>query len=144
MPRQGLVQPNGSNRKHRCHRLSRSRINYLVDANVLSEPTKRAPNPRVIEWLSAHEGDFVVDPVVVGEIWAGILVLSRGPSRSRLEQWFAAVVQRIECVPWDATVSLRWARLVVDLKKRGRSLPILDAMIAATALTHDLTLATRN
>ena len=50
----------------------------------------------------------------------------------------------IECLPWDAAVSLRWARLVVDLKTKGTTLPVLDTMIAATALEHGLTLVTRN
>ncbi len=45
---------------------------------------------------------------------------------------------------WDAAVSRRWARLVVDLKRKGRALPLLDGMIAATALEHGLTVATRN
>lgn len=119
-------------------------MSYLVDANVLSEPTKPAPNLKVIDWLSAHEGDFVVDSVVLGEMYAGILARPRGRKRSQLEQWFAAVVQRIECLAWDAAISLRWARLIVDLKNKGQTLPVLDAMIAATALTHDLTLVTRN
>jgi predicted nucleic acid-binding protein len=46
-------------------------MTYLVDANVLSEPTKPAPHPKAVAWLSAHEGDFVVDAVVLGEIATG-------------------------------------------------------------------------
>jgi predicted nucleic acid-binding protein len=53
-------------------------------------------------------------------------------------------VQAIDCLPWDATISRRWAKLVVDLKRKGDKLPLLDSMIAATALQHDLTVATRN
>jgi predicted nucleic acid-binding protein len=117
---------------------------YLVDANVLCEPTRPTPDPKVIEWLAAHEGDLVVDPMILGEMSLGIIALPRGRKRTRLEDWFAGVVQNIECLPWDAAVGLRWARLVVDLKKRGQALPLLDGMIAATALTHDLTVATHN
>ena len=50
----------------------------------------------------------------------------------------------IECLPWDAAVSLRWAGLLVGLKKKGITLPVLDTMIAATALERNLTVVTRN
>lgn len=117
---------------------------YLVAANVLSEPTKRSPNPKVVAWLSAHEEDLVVDSVILGEIEIGIRTLPVGRKRAKLERWFETLVQTINCLPWDAAVSRRWAQLVVELRAKGHTLPILDSMIAATALTHDLTLATHN
>ncbi len=117
---------------------------FLVDANVLSEPTKSAPNPKVVEWLTDHEGELVVDAVVLGELSVGILVYPAGRKRAALERWFESVVQTIECLPWDAGVSLRWARMVSQLKRKGQSLPLLDSMIAATALHHGLTVVTRN
>ncbi len=57
-------------------------MKYLVDANVLSEPTKPAPDPRVIEWLRAHEPDIAVDPVILGELRFGILILPKEGSES--------------------------------------------------------------
>jgi predicted nucleic acid-binding protein len=119
-------------------------MTYLVDANVLSEPTRVRPDSKVVAWLTNHEGDFVVDSIVLGELSVGILSLPRGRKRAQLEKWFEAVVSAIECLPWDAAVSLRWAKLVVELKKKGRALPLMDAMVAATALAHDLTVVTRN
>ena len=119
-------------------------MTYLVDANVLSEPTKPVPNNKVIDWLTANEGNLVVDSIIVGELYVGILALPRGRKRTQLEQWFGDVVQTIDCLPWDATISRRWAKLVLDLKQKGDKLPLLDSMIAATALQHDLSVATRN
>ena len=119
-------------------------MTYLVDANVLSEPTKPAPSSKVIDWLSANERNLVVDSIILGELCIGILVLAPGRKRRQLEQWFDALMQTIECLPWDATISRRWAKLVVDLKRKGKTMPLLDGMIAATALQHDLTIATRN
>jgi len=119
-------------------------MTYLVDANVLSEPTKPAPNSKVVEWLTLNEGNLVVDSIILGELFIGILALPRGRKRTRLEQWFEAVVQTVDCLPWDATISRRWAALVADLRRKGETLPLLDGMIAATALQHDLTIATRN
>src|SRR5215472_14997305 len=78
------------------------------------------------------------------ELGFGVLALPSGRKRTRLEAWFKTVVGAIECLPWDAAVSLRWARLVVGLKKAGTTLPALDTMIAATALEHNLTVVTRN
>jgi predicted nucleic acid-binding protein len=49
------------------------RCEYLVDANVLSEPTKPAPDPRVVAWLRAHAPDIAVDPVILGELRLGII-----------------------------------------------------------------------
>ena len=119
-------------------------MTYLVDANVLSEPTKPSPNSKVTAWLSAHESDLVVDSIILGELCVGILTLARGRKRTRLEQWFEALVQTIDCLPWDAAINRRWARLVVHLKQKGETMPLLDGMIAATALQHDLIIATRN
>lgn len=119
-------------------------MTFLVDANVLSEPTKTRPDAKVVAWLSANESDVVVDSVILGEIAIGVLLLPRGRKRRRLERWWGTVVDAIDCLAWDAAVSRRWAQLVTDLKKQGHTLPILDSMIAATALTHGLTLATHN
>ena len=119
-------------------------MTYLVDANVLSEPTKPAPDAKVVGWLSAHEGDFVVDAIVLGELCLGVLALPAGRKRAQLKAWFEAVAQTLECLAWDAAVSRRWARLVSELRRKGQAMPALDGMIAATALEHDLTVATRN
>jgi predicted nucleic acid-binding protein len=119
-------------------------MTFLVDANVLSEPTKPAPSGKVIDWLSAHEANCVVDPIILGELCIGILGLPRGRKRAQLEVWFDAVVTTVACLPWDTVVSRRWAQLVVDLRAKGQSMRMHDAMIAATALAHDLTVVTRN
>lgn len=80
----------------------------------------------------------------IGELRIGILALPRGRKRDRLEQWYETLVETIDCIPWDATISQRWAALVVELKRKGETVPLLDGMIAATALQHDLIVATRN
>lgn len=117
---------------------------YLVDANVLSEPTRPNPQPIVIEWLAANETGVVVDAIILGELRIGVFALPAGSRRSRLEHWLDEVASAVRCLPWDAAVSRRWSKLVVDLRRKGRTMPILDSMIAATALHHDLVIATRN
>lgn len=119
-------------------------MKYLVDANVLSEPTKPAPDPRVIEWLRANEQEIAVDPVILGELRFGILILPRGRKRAGLERWFDAGVGRLHCLPWDADTGLRWAELLARLRRTGKAMPVKDSLIAATAAVHSLAIATRN
>lgn len=119
-------------------------MTFLVDANVLCEPTRPLPDAKAVAWLEAHESEIVVDAVVLGEIAAGVLGLPPGKRRERLEAWFGRVAEAVECLPWDAAVARRWARLVVETRRKGRVLPLLDSMIAATALHHGLVVATRN
>ncbi len=116
----------------------------LVDANVLCEATRPSPDIRVVEWLKRNERDLVVDPVILGEVRFGILLLPPGRRRRELEGWFEEVVRRIHCVPWDVETGLRWAELLAYLRSIGRPMPIKDSLIAATALTHGLQVATRN
>jgi predicted nucleic acid-binding protein len=119
-------------------------VTYLVDANVLSEPTRPAPDPEVVKWLRRHERELAVDPIILGEIRFGIHLLAAGKRRRRLERWFEEGVARIACLPWDAATGLRWAKLLADLRTAGRAMPIKDSLVAATALVHGLTLVTRN
>jgi predicted nucleic acid-binding protein len=119
-------------------------VKFLVDANVLSEATKPAPDERCIAWLRTYEQDLVVDPVILGEIRFGILLLPNGKRRARLEHWFATGVERLQCLSWDVATGLRWAELLAALRRSGRAMPIKDSLIAATALVHGLTIATRN
>ena len=117
---------------------------YLVDANVLSEATKPEPNERVVEWLRSNEPEIAVDPIILGEVRFGILLLPRGRRRSRLERWFEEGVRRLQCIPWEASTGLRWAGLLATLRTSGRAMPIKDSLIAATALSNRLTIATLN
>jgi predicted nucleic acid-binding protein len=119
-------------------------VTYLVDANVLSEATRPQPAARVVAWLRQNERELAVDPIILGEVRFGIHLLPAGARRRRLEHWFDEGVARIVCLPWEAATGLRWARLLADLRASGRSLPIKDSLIAATALVHGLTVVTRN
>lgn len=119
-------------------------MKYLVDANVLSEPTKPNPDPAVIEWLRAQERDMAVDPFILCELRFGILILPKGRKRTALEHWFDRGVGRLQCLPWDADTGLKWAELLAHLRRTGKAMPIKDSLIAATAAVHDLAVATRN
>ena len=125
-------------------RIDRHAVKFLVDASVLSEATKASPNARVIAWLKKHERDLAIDPIILGEVRFGILLLPKSKRREKLEQWFDSGIQRLPCVPLDAAVGLTWSALIARLRTQGRAMPTKDSLIAATALTHDLVVVTRN
>lgn len=117
---------------------------FLVDANVLSEPTKDFPSQSVVNWLARHETQLAVNPIIVGELEYGILLLPAGRRRTRLLNWFAAGVAQLGVLEIDRETAHVWATLLASLKRKGRAMPIKDSLIAATALAHQLTVATRN
>lgn len=119
-------------------------MRYLVDANVLSETTRRAPDAQVVRWMEDHEPELVVSSVVLAELAVGVEALPEGRKRRRLVDWFEALVETVECLAWDASAAREWARLVVELRRRGRTMPLLDSMIAAAARAHGLVVVTRN
>ena len=98
----------------------------------------------MVDWLRHNEREIAVDPVILGEVRFGILLLRRGKKRASLERWFEAGVRRLHCLPWEAETGLRWAGLLASLRASGRAMPIKDSLIAATALVHGLAVVTRN
>jgi predicted nucleic acid-binding protein len=119
-------------------------VKFLVDADVLSEATKPRPAPHVLNWLRDHDPDLVVNPIIIGELEYGILLLPAGRRRKKLLDWFTAGIQRLNVIEIDASTATTWATLLAALKRKGRAMPIKDSLIAATAKQHGLTIATRN
>jgi predicted nucleic acid-binding protein len=115
----------------------------LVDANVLSEPTKPQPAAQAIEWLRRNDHLLALSPIVLGEIEFGILVLPGGRRRSRLLKWFEAA-KHWHTVNIDSGTASEWANLLFELRRSGKAMPIKDSLIAASARQHDLIVATRN
>jgi predicted nucleic acid-binding protein len=119
-------------------------MKYLVDANVLCEPTKAFPAERAVKWLRDNATDCVTDAVVMGEIWQGIGHLPEGRRRANLEVWFQGLCSRVHCLDWTLDVALAWGTLANDVRRSGFTIGIKDTMIAATARHYHLMVATRN
>ena len=97
---------------------------FLVDGNVLSEATRPDPDEKVVRWLRANEEELVVDPIILGELHAGILFLPKGRKRRNLEAWFHDVANSIHCLDWNAQTALHWSRLLAELRAKGRTVPL--------------------
>ena len=120
-------------------------MKYLLDTNVVSEIRKANRNPKVAAFVKNINGpDLFISVISVGEIAFGIAKLPEGKKKADLSFWFdEQIPQQYEgrIIPIDTEVALEWARLRV---KAVKTLSPNDALIAAVALTHHLTLLTRN
>jgi predicted nucleic acid-binding protein len=122
---------------------------YLIDTNVISEYSRQQmPHPGVVKWLNTTpEVSQFISVFSLAEIEIGILRKEQGKRRRDLQRWFdeelaARFAGRI--LVFDERVASCWANLTASLLDKGRPLPTVDSMIAATALAHDLVLLTRN
>jgi len=120
-------------------------VSFLLDTDVISEVSKRRPNPKVMTWLeSVPSTDLFLSVLTLGEIRKGIeLKRLAGPEdAARLDAWLQALSLRYRSrlLVFDEPVADRWGRLVAVY----RGLPVEDGQLAATALHHGLTLVTRN
>lgn len=124
-------------------------MKYLLDTCVLSEYVKRIPAPRVIDWLDQQdESRLFVSVISIGEIEKGILKLRASDTRrsQKLTAWLAKIEQRFaeRILPLDATTLHIWAQIAAHTEMAGQTLPVMDALIMATAQCHGLTVVTRN
>jgi toxin FitB len=123
-------------------------VSFLLDTNVVSEWTKPHPNRGVIEWLTkVNEDDVFLSVVTFAELRHGIERLPPSARRKRLDDWLRNELPtrfegRIALV--DGAVADEWGRLVARHEAAGRPIHAMDALIAATAQVHGLTLVTRN
>ncbi len=117
----------------------------LLDTNVLSEAGKPAPEPRVTSFLQKHTEIFV-SVIALHEIQYGTALLPKGRRRTELEIAMAAVISTLgdNILAIGESEAKLAANLRADARMQGRALDLPDALIAATAKEHGLTLATRN
>jgi tRNA(fMet)-specific endonuclease VapC len=123
-------------------------MSYLLDTNVISELVARRPTQRVLDWIDVlNPHDVYLSVITIGELAKGIEKLAASGRKDILLAWLDSdLILRFSgrILPIDTVTMRTWASLTARLERGGRPLPVIDSLIAALALQHGLTLATRN
>ena len=121
---------------------------FLLDTNCISELVRPKPELRVMEWMeAADEALLHLSVLTVGEIRKGLAGMPQGKRRTHLETWLEVELQARfagRILPIDAAIADRWGVIAADAKRRGKALSVIDGLLAATALHHNLTVVSRN
>jgi predicted nucleic acid-binding protein len=121
---------------------------FLLDTNCISELVRPKPEPRVMEWMdAADEAMLYLSVLTVGEIRKGVAGLAQGKRRTLLEAWLEVELQERfagRIMPIDSSIADRWGLIAAEAIRRGKTLSVIDGLLAATALHHNLTVVSRN
>ncbi|MBN1761185.1 MAG: type II toxin-antitoxin system VapC family toxin [Chitinispirillaceae bacterium] len=123
-------------------------MNYLLDTCAISELVKKQPDSNVVRWISeCDEDSLYLSVVTLGEIQKGISKLDDTRRRLKIQKWLDSdlrerFAERI--LPVSLEVALTWGVIEGESENKGRPLPVVDALIGATAIAHNLTVVTRN
>ena len=121
---------------------------FLLDTNIPSEMTRPRPQPSVSAWLDDADDDRLYFSVVsLGEILKGVTLLSESKRRRLLQKWLDKTLRpwfEDRILPVNQPIAERWGVLAGKCQMKGRPLKVVDGLIAATALEHELTVVTRN
>lgn len=120
-------------------------MKYLLDSNIVSEPSKPVPNEKVLEKLSANRKDCVISTVSFFKMLHGVLILPDGRRKQRLLTYLNEDVEPFyKFLSYDLNASKVQAEITAKLEAIGRPTPYADTQIASIAIANDLILVTRN
>ncbi len=123
-------------------------MNYLLDTNIISELVKKEPNPGVVRWVDERdESTLFLSVLTFGELQKGISKLNDKVRSERLQAWVDQELRyrfQDRTFPIDQEVATTWGIIQGTNEKQGIKLPVMDSLIAATAVAHNLIVVTRN
>ncbi len=121
-------------------------MKYLLDTNVVCEATARNPQPTVLAWIEAHAHECSLSSVSLGEIWKGLHRLPEGKRKRGLVRWADGLERDFteQILGLDTMTLKSWGKLYAKHEASGFNMDVMDSLIAATALVHQLTVVTRN
>lgn len=117
-----------------------------VDTNVLSETSRRRPDPGVVRWLTEHRSRWWMSAIVLAELQYGVEKLPYSRQRNELEQWLTHLSASFEGrrLPFEEEAARTHGRLRAHLERLGKPMNPADSYLAATALSLGIPVATRN
>lgn len=123
-------------------------MRYLLDTCLISELVRARPHAAVPAWIDAQqESHLFLSVLTLGELRKGVERLEDGARRSRLANWLDGDLKvrfSGRLLPVDEDVAERWGIVTADAVAKGVAVPVVDGLIAATALVHGMTVVTRN
>ena len=120
---------------------------FLLDTNVISELLKPKPEPKVTTWIDGTDEELLfLSVLTLGEIRKGVMLLPRSARRTALEAWLSKELLRFSnrILSVDQEVADQWGHLSGLTSARGVHVGVIDGLLAATAIQHNLTLVTRD
>ena len=120
-------------------------MSWLLDSDVLSQPAKKAGDPRVIAWLEKHQDQCYTSSIVIAQL-AFWVRNKRGKQRTALQAWLTDLIEAMHgrILGFNVSVAHVWAEQQHQLQTAGLLMPVEDIYIAAIARRHNLTIATGN
>lgn len=121
-------------------------MKYLLDTNVVCEATARHPAATVLAWIESHANECFLSCVTLGEIWKGLHRLPEGKRKRALVRWADGLEGDFteQILGLDTLTLKSWGKLYAKHEAKGFNWDVMDSLIAATALVHQLTVVTRN
>ncbi len=121
-------------------------MSWLVDTDLLSQRTRRRPDPKALKWLEENASEIYTSSHVIGEIQVGIEMLAPGARKRALQAWLNRLIEAMEgrILNFNTSVATVWGRQEAEFTEKGCLMPMPDSFIAATARRHNLIIATLN
>ena len=122
-------------------------MKFILDTNVVSELTKPKPDINVMNWFrNCPENKMYISSLTLGEIETGIRALAPCKRQNHLMLWLENLQNNFEprILSVDVITALRWGEIRGNLRRKGINIPVIDGIIAATAITNNAVLVTRN